>query len=89
MNQFSKEIEAAFLPTATQYASEGTERESAGAPVDACSGYGYTPFAAGRGATAKKLVVILKKHSSIPMPQPSKTNSPTPPSSRQKKAAIS
>ncbi|MEQ1629309.1 MAG: hypothetical protein ABL873_02270 [Gallionella sp.] len=25
MNQFSKEIEAAFLPTATQYASEGTE----------------------------------------------------------------
>jgi DNA (cytosine-5)-methyltransferase 1 len=61
MNQFFKEIEAALLPTATQYAPEGTEPKALAHQWMHALAYGFTPFAAERGATAKKLIAILKK----------------------------
>jgi len=61
MNQFLKEIEAALLPTAIEYAPEGTEPKALTHQWAHALAYGFTPFAAGRGATSKKLISILKK----------------------------
>jgi DNA (cytosine-5)-methyltransferase 1 len=61
MNLFSKEIEAVLLPTATQYAPEGTDPKALAHQWMHALACGFTPFAAERGATAKKLIDILKK----------------------------
>lgn len=61
MSTYIQQIEAALLPTATRYAPEGTEPKALMHQWMHALAYGFTPFAAGRGATAKKLVAILKK----------------------------
>lgn len=61
MSTFIQQIEAALLPTATQYAPEGTEPKALAHQWVHAVAYGFTPFAAERGATAKKLITILKK----------------------------
>lgn len=58
MNQFFKQIEAALLPTATQYAPEGTKPKALAHQWTHALAYGFTPFA--RGVTTKKLITILK-----------------------------
>jgi len=61
LSHFIQQIEAALQPTATQYAPEGTEPKALAHQWMHALAYGFTPFAAERGATAKKLIAILKK----------------------------
>jgi DNA (cytosine-5)-methyltransferase 1 len=61
MNQFFQQIEAALLPTATQYAPEGTEPKAIAHQWIHALAYEYTPFAAVRGVSKSKLIGILKK----------------------------
>jgi DNA (cytosine-5)-methyltransferase 1 len=61
LSTFIQQIEAALQPIATQYAPEGTEPNALAHQWLHALAYGFTPFAAERGATAKKLISILKK----------------------------
>jgi DNA (cytosine-5)-methyltransferase 1 len=61
MNQFFHQVEAALLPTANQYAPEGTEPKALAHQWIHALAYGFTPFTAERGASKSKLIGILKK----------------------------
>jgi len=56
-----EQTEAILLPLATQYTPEGSEPKAVVHQWIHALAYGYTPFAADRGASAKKLIAILKK----------------------------
>ena len=61
LNYFFQQIEAALLSAATQFAPEGTEPKAVAHQWIHALAYGYTPFAAKRGASASNLIEILKK----------------------------
>ena len=61
MSTFIQQIEAVLLPAAIQYAPEGTEPKALTHQWMHALAYGFAPFAVERGATAKKLISILKK----------------------------
>lgn len=61
MSTHIQQIEAALQPAATQYAPEGTEPKALAHQWMHALAYGFTPFAAERGASKKKLIGILKK----------------------------
>jgi DNA (cytosine-5)-methyltransferase 1 len=56
-----QQIEAALLPMAREYAPEGTEPQALAQQWIQALVYGFIPFAAERGATAKMLIAILQK----------------------------
>jgi DNA (cytosine-5)-methyltransferase 1 len=57
---FFEQIEAVLLPLATQYTPEGSEPKAVVHQWIHALAYGYTPFAAERGASEKKLIAILR-----------------------------
>ncbi len=61
MSTFIQQIEAALLLATIQYAPEGTEPKALAHQWMHALAYGFAPFAVERGATAKKLISILKK----------------------------
>ena len=61
MSHFIQQIEAALLPTATQYAPEGSEPKAIVHQWIHAIACGNKPFAAQRGASKAKLIGILKK----------------------------
>ncbi|MGB8517623.1 MAG: DNA cytosine methyltransferase, partial [Gallionella sp.] len=61
MSKIFQQIEATLLPLASEYAPEGTEPKAIAQQWIQALAYGFTPFAAERGGTAKKLIAILKK----------------------------
>ena len=61
MRDYFQQIEAALLPTATQYAPQGSEPKAITHQWMHAIVYGNKPFAAQQGVSAKKLIGILKK----------------------------
>lgn len=61
MSKYIQQIEAALLPTATQYAPEGSEPKALAHQWVHALAYGFTPFAKERGVSKSKLIGILKK----------------------------
>ena len=61
MNHFFQQVETALLPTATKYTPEGSESKAIVHQWIHAIASGNKPFAAQRGASAKKLINILKK----------------------------